>query len=125
MRSANRPRKTGAGAVLLEVLVGIVLLVTAGVAMIASLGQTVMTAREVHARDDETRSASGALERVALWSRATLDARQGRSRLRTWDLQVDRLTSSVYRVAVLDTLNRATILETSIYRPDSVNAVQH
>jgi len=109
------------GALLLETLVGIVLLVTAGLAMVASIGQTLATAREVHRREEEVRSASEALEGISLWPRAVLDTRIGRTRWRDWNIRVDRLTPTLYRVAVADTLKSAVLLETSIYTPGPEN----
>jgi len=121
MRSDSHGRRRAVGAVLLEVLVGIVLLTTAGLAMVASIGQTITTARDVHEREEDTRSASSALESIELWPRAALDERQGRTRFRRFDMEVERLTSHLYRVAIVDTLRGVTLLETSLYRPDSVS----
>jgi Tfp pilus assembly protein PilV len=109
------------GALLLETLVGIVLLVTAGLAMVASIGQTLSTAREVHRREEEVRSASDALDAISLWPRATLDARLGRTRWRDWNIRIDRLTPTLYRVAIADTVKSVVLLETSIYTPGPAN----
>jgi hypothetical protein len=103
------------GAALLEAIVAITLLVTAGVAMITHVIQTIDTARMAAIRDREVREAGSILQRALLWTRADLLARVGHSRMNCCLLDVSRESATVFRLAVSDTGTGALIIETAIY----------
>src|SRR5256885_1417036 len=121
-RSPTRRRARRTGAVLLEAMIAITMIVIAGVGMVTLLGQSVTTAREAHRRDRDVRLASATLERVMLWTRAELDARVGTSRLGCCVLTIDLITPALYRVALLDTATNAVVLETTVYQPPPTHA---
>jgi type II secretory pathway pseudopilin PulG len=116
----TRARRRRRGASLLEVLVGLAMLAIAGASMLALLAQTIDAVRRQQRHDAEIRAASERLDAVAVWTRAQLEARVGTTPLGPWTLRVAIVTGGLYHVALADPTTEATLLETSLYRPDSV-----
>jgi type II secretory pathway pseudopilin PulG len=104
--------------VLLEVMLGTAILGMAGVALITLLTQTMTTVQRGRAAERKVASASQLLDRASLWSSAELAMHLGRTRVGTWDMQVDAAPNRrLYDVAVLDTLSGTAVLRTTFYRP--------
>ncbi len=123
MRRAERPRR---GAALVETVIAIVLLAFAGVGMVALLGQTMGTVHQMRHREGEIADAGGAMDRMAAWTRADLEARAGETRWGAWKLQVSEPAEHLFDVSLRDTLTGAELLRTALYRPDTTAAdAQH
>ena len=107
------------GVALLEVLVALAILGTAGSAFI---GIAMQSARATQgARDEERRmrAASDFLDKVSLWERVDLDRHLGDRPEGEWRLRLSRVSRDLYAVAVTDSTGGRMLLQTSLYRPDS------
>jgi type II secretory pathway pseudopilin PulG len=105
---------------LLEVLVALAILGMAGSAFV---GIAVQSARAAQlARDAETRitAASDFLDKVSLWQRADLDRHLGDRPEGSWRLRVNRVSPDIYDVVLSDSTGGRLLLETALYRPDSL-----
>jgi hypothetical protein len=105
------------GVVLLEVLVALTILATAGIAAVAFADGALRNAARATERDTEVRAASDRLNAIALWSRADLDRQLGARPHGVWRVIVDRSRESIYDVSVVDTTTGDTLVTTSLYRP--------
>lgn len=108
------------GAALVETLLALVVLAFTGAGMIALLAQTVNGEKHLHEREREMSEAVRALERVATFNRADLLERAGAQRLPSLWLEIVARPDSLFDVIVRDTLHRAELLHTTLYRPDSL-----
>lgn len=104
------------GSALVEVLVAIVLLATAGTGLITLLGQTSHTMRSVLESERLVRRASEELDRFVLLDRAALNARAGRSRDHGWTLDVVPLGGNLFDVRIAESDTTRVLLETTLYR---------
>jgi hypothetical protein len=118
---ADQPRR---GSALIEVLVALVLLATAGTGLITLLGQTSHSMRTTFESERLERRASEELDRLALLDRGALLLRSGRSRSRGWTLDIRPAGDGLFDVSIMesDTTTRV-LLATTLYRPlaDSSN----
>lgn len=120
-RIAPKPRR---GVALLEAIVALTIFATAGIAaltMAAGANRAAASAREA---DSELREASGFLEAVALWTRNDLDQRLGDRRQGPWILRIERPIPELYVVTLRDSLQTASLLQTSLFRPEPARAVE-
>jgi type II secretory pathway pseudopilin PulG len=120
-RRASAPR---AGAVLLEVVVALTILVTAGATLIALASDSTRSVRHAHAADVEMREANAFFEAVALWPRADLDRHLGERAQGRWRMRVDRPTPTLYVVTLTDSASNVELLRTALFRPESSHASQ-
>lgn len=120
--SRDRGHRTRSGSALIEVLVALVVLATAGTGLVVFLGQTAHTLR--HMRDQErlTRLASTQLDRIVLWDRTAFVARIGRSSFDGWTVDVRLATPELFDVAIAASDTGAVLLRTTAYRPDTIDA---
>lgn len=113
-----------AGVVLLEVLVALVLIATAGTAVIALVLQTENTVQRARAAERRATRAHAFLQAVALWSAAELDLRLGTRPQGPYRLHVLRPVSGVYVIALADSLAPTVpLLETVLYRSGVTDTV--
>jgi type II secretory pathway pseudopilin PulG len=119
MRRADR--RARAGVVLLEALVALVLLTTAGAAAVTLVAQSAQDVQRVRGAESEMREASAFFDAVSLWSREDLDRHLGDRHQGAWVMRVDRPTPSLYIATLTDTLSRFELLRTSLYRPDTAH----
>jgi len=112
------------GAVLLEVVVALTILATAGVTMIALASQSMDALRRAHAAEDETASANAFMQAVSLWLRADLDRHLGDRPQGHWRLLVERPLSTLYTVTLTDSTGSRTLLTTALYRSEVDRAAQ-
>jgi Tfp pilus assembly protein PilV len=108
-----------AGTTLIEVLVALVLLATAGTGFITLLGQTAHSMRGVRDTERLVNLASAQLDQLVLFDRAQLAARQGRAPLGRWSLEVIQRTPELFDVSIAATDTSAALLSTTLYRPDT------
>lgn len=108
------------GIVLLEVLVALVILSTAGIAAVALASAVSRSLAEARARDEDVGAASAFLDEVALWSREDLDRHLGDRDEGAWRLRVDHPSPSIYSIALSDAGAAGTLLETFLYKPEAM-----
>lgn len=105
-----------AGSTLLEVIVALAILSTAGTAALVLTSQVSHTVERTRAVEREMREASAFLEVVALWPRHDLDLRLGERRQGRWRLWIDRSAPTLYVVVLRDSTGHE-LLRTSLHRP--------
>ena len=113
-------RGSEAGAALLEVIVAVAILATAGTAAVAMASESARAVERARAADLRAREASAFLDAVALWPREDLDRRLGERPQGPWRLRIGRPDPELYTVALVDTASGADLLRTALFRPDSV-----
>jgi type II secretory pathway pseudopilin PulG len=106
------------GMALLEVIVAITILVTAGLSTVAWVSQASDAVVRAAATAAEADAASDYLDRIALWTRDDLDRHLGPRRQGVWTVTVERMTPALYIVTMSDGGNSHTILRTVLYRPE-------
>lgn len=111
------PRR--AGFALLEAIVGLSILATAGVAIVAMTAGAVRAVTGTRAADAELREADAFMHAVALWPREDLDRRLGDREQGHWRLQVTRPAPELYGVVLTDSLGGRVLLRTALYRPEA------
>ena len=112
MQRAKRP-----GAVLLEVMVALAILASAGVTVVSLAAESARAVTRARDAEGELRAANAFFNTVALWPRADLDRHLGDRRQGRWVMRVDRPYPTLYVVTLSDSSTRALILRTSLYRP--------
>jgi type II secretory pathway pseudopilin PulG len=110
-------RRRDAGASLLEVIVALTILVTAGTAALAMASQVLHAVERARLVEAEFRAANAFFEAVALWTRDDLDRRLGERRQGAWRLRIDRPTPTLYVAVLRDSLGYE-LLRTSFHRPE-------
>lgn len=106
------------GVALLEALVALVLLGTAGSALVATLLETEAAAARAQATDRRLAAAHRFVQAVAFWSRAELDLRLGDRAQGPYRLRIGRVAPTVYTVVLADSAAPATpLVRTALYRP--------
>jgi Tfp pilus assembly protein PilV len=113
-------RRARRGAALIETLIALVVLAFAGAGMISLLAETLARVHDLHARERDTAAAARALETMASFSRAELRARVGVTRQPTVWVEINQSAPALFDVIARDTLVRAELLRTTIYRPDTL-----
>lgn len=111
--SAARRRR--AGAVLLEALLALGIIATAGVALLRVTESASRAVLQAQHTDNEVAKASAFLDAVSLWSVADLDRHLGVRAQGDWRMRVER-DGDTYHVSVLDSARRHMLLETTLYR---------
>ncbi len=115
-------RDPRAGAALLEVLVALALLVTAGTALIALAAQSAAAVKRARDADAEMRRANAFFEVVSLWPREDLDRRLGDRAQGPWRLRIDRPAPTLYVAILSDSASHRELLHTALFRPDAAAA---
>lgn len=103
------------GLTLLEAIVALSILATAGIAAVNLTSESTHTVSLVRNTDRDIARASELLDAVTLWSVDDLDRHLGTRSQGDWRMRVNK-DGPLYRVAVTDSAGR-TLLETSLYRP--------
>ena len=117
-------RPARGGAALLEAIVAMAILGTAGIAALAMASEAARAVGRAREAEVELRAASAFLEAVALWTRDDLDRRLGDRPQGAWRLRIDRPEPMLYTIALSDTLGGGVLLATSLFRPAARNAVE-
>ena len=110
------------GAALIEALVSLVLLGTVGTSLLMLLGQTRQTLHAVRATELATDSADLELQRLVVHDRDALVRRIGWTVEHGLALHIEQTSRSVFTVAVSREAGLPPLLETTLYRPDSIDA---
>ncbi len=111
-------RASEAGAALLEVIVAVAVLATAGTAAAAMAFESARAVERARAADLAAREASAFLDAVALWPREELDRRLGDRLQGPWVLRIGRPDRALYTAALVDTATGAELLRTALFRAD-------
>jgi type II secretory pathway component PulJ len=107
------------GVALLEVIVALAILASAGTALIGLLGQALQAESELRDRERALRAAERVLTATTLLTRTDLDRRLGRHPIGELLLEVQRLRPTLYRLAVsLGSAPAVEMLVTVVYRPE-------
>ena len=106
------------GMVLLEVLIALVILVTAGASLVALVADAIHGVDGARARELQYHGAERVMTRLALRNRRGLDIRLGKRTEGEFLTHVQRPRPGLYRLAVSDTLaSGAELLVSIVYRP--------
>jgi type II secretory pathway pseudopilin PulG len=105
------------GVILLEVLVALAVLGTAGAALAAMSVAANDAVSRAQRLDDDVRRASALLEAVALWPREDLDRHLGARPQGEWTLEVQRPAPTLYTLSIADSGDGRALLRTALYRP--------
>jgi Tfp pilus assembly protein PilV len=110
------------GAAMIEAVIAVVMLAVAGTGLITLLGQTRHSMRTLRESERATRDASVELDRLVLLDRTDLVAREGRSSSEGWSIRVTQIDAALFDVSIAPSDTSATLLNTTVYRPDTSNA---
>jgi type II secretory pathway pseudopilin PulG len=106
------------GAVLLEAIVALTILTTAGVAAVSLTATASRTAERARSVEQRLQRASAFLDAVALWPREDLDRRLGDRAQGPWRLRIDRPLPALYVLGLRDSTG-GTLVTTTVYRPET------
>ena len=120
----RRHRSDRRGAALLEAIVAMAILGTAGIAALTLASEAARAVDHARQAETELRQASAFMEAVALWTRDDLDRRLGDRPQGEWRLRIHRPEPELYTVILTDSLGVESLLATSLFRPAPRNAVQ-
>lgn len=115
MRAGKRGRR---GAVLLEALVALVIIASAGAAVVALAVESGQTVQRTRSTEAELRRADAFIAIVALWPREDLDRHFGEHQQGPWRLRVERTSPTTYAITLTDSLGARALLHTVLYRPE-------
>jgi hypothetical protein len=108
------------GVALLEALIALAILSSAGIATVALVASSLRAERDVRDRERETSSAERVLVASTLLTRADLDLRLGDRRVGEFVINVTRPEQTLYRIGIADTIAPGLeLLTTVVYRPQS------
>lgn len=108
------------GVVLLEVLVAIVILATAGIALTETVGAGLRAEREARARENTLATEQRLLAAYTLLTRRELDQRIGRRRIGEFVMDVQRPERALYRIALVRSESaQVEDLVTVVYRSET------
>ena len=102
------------GAILFEVMIGLLLLAIAGTGWLTMMRQTVHAVQDIRLRERDYAAASDDLEHVRLWTAPQFAAHEGTMRVGSFVMQIEELTPTLFSATMKDTLG-ATLLTTSVY----------
>lgn len=111
------------GSALLDVVVSLALLGLSGLAMIALVGQTRHSLRGVALAERETRLAAAELDRLVVYGRADLVAMIPQRAAHGWIVTVSQAAPDLFDIAIARSDTSPNVLRTTVYRPDTADAV--
>ncbi len=114
-------RTTRAGVALLEAIVALTILATAGAAVVVLAADSARAVERASTADTDTRTASALFDAVALWPREDLDRHLGAREEGVWQMTVDRASPTLYAVTVTDSAGHRVLLHTVLYRPEATH----
>ncbi len=105
------------GVVLLEVLVAVVVLATAGIGLVELVGSGLRAERDARRREGTLATEERLLSALTLLNRKELDQRIGRRQIGEFIVDVQRPERTLYRIALLqETSPQVEDLVTVVYR---------
>jgi type II secretory pathway pseudopilin PulG len=118
MRAGERRKRQGA--VLLEALVALVIMASAGAAIAALAVECSQAVQRTRSTEAELRRADAFFALVALWPREDLDRHLGEHQQGPWRLRVERPSATIYAITLTDSLGARPLLRTALYRPEPI-----
>ena len=115
--------KGDVGAVLLEVIVAMVLLASAGLAAVSMAAEAAGAVSRARQAEVRTEQGSRFMDAVSLWTRADLDRRLGDRRQGPFILRLERPDPELYTAALADSATGHVLLSTSLFRRDTADAL--
>lgn len=109
------------GTALLEALVALVIVGTAGISLIEAVGGALRLTQLASDREREFMAASQFMESAVLWSRVEIDQRLGERRQGAMQMTIERLSRGTYLLTLRDS-TEALLVRTAVYRPEAVDA---
>jgi hypothetical protein len=106
------------GAVLLEALVALVILASAGAAVAALAVESGRVVQRTRLAEAELRRADAFFVVVTLWPREDLDRHLGDHEQGPWRLRVERTIPTIYTITLTDSLGTRALLRTALYRAE-------
>ncbi|MGH7621062.1 MAG: hypothetical protein ACREMU_01870 [Gemmatimonadaceae bacterium] len=116
MRRARRDAREGV--VLLEAIVALVILASAGATIVTMTAEAASAVHRVRGAEEELRAANEFFGAVSLWSREDLDRHLGDRVQGKWLMRVDRPAPTLYVATLSDTATHRELLRTSLFRPE-------
>lgn len=110
------------GAALLEVIVAVTILATAGVAAVVLGADAVRATERARRTDEQVRAASAFMDAAILWPREDLARRLGDRTQGPWHMRIDRPWPTLYTISLADTTNGQELIRTAVFRPEAPNA---
>ncbi|HEX8243722.1 MAG TPA: hypothetical protein VF541_09510, partial [Longimicrobium sp.] len=107
---------------LLEVIVAMVLLASAGLAAVSMAAEAVGAVSRAREAEVRTADASRFMDAVSLWTRADLDRRLGDRRQGPFILRLEHPDPELYTAALADSATGYVLLSTSLFRADTADA---
>lgn len=109
------------GVVLLEVMVAIVILATAGIALTETVGGGLRAERDARERESTLGSEERLLAALTLLNRHELDQRIGRRRIGEFIVDIQRPERTLFRIALIQEQSaQVEDLVTVVYRSETV-----
>ena len=122
-RTARRlGRGARRGAVLLEAMVALLIMSTAGLAASAIVSSAAVAVRRAHTAGVEAAQASAFFEAVTLWTREDFDRRLGARPQGPWVLHIERPVPTLYVLRLTNVQTGVELLRTAAYRPEPSRA---
>lgn len=110
------------GAVLLEAMVAMVILMVAGTAAVTMVAESAAAVARAREADERMRRADAFLHAASLWTRDDLDRRLGSRPQGPWTMNVQRPSPTLYEVVLWDSAGGPVLLRTSLFRPEPAPA---
>jgi type II secretory pathway component PulJ len=110
-------RHTVNGFVLLEAMIALAILSSAGVVLVGIVNDGLQLESAMRRRETDIRLADRVLTAMSFLGRSDLDRRLGTREVRGLVVDVSRPTATLYRIAVTNPVSQAPILVTLVYRP--------
>ncbi len=110
------------GAVLLEAMVAMVILMVAGTAAVTMVAESAAAVAHAREADERMRRADAFLHAASLWTRDDLDRRLGSRPQGPWTMNVQRPSPTLYEVVLSDSAGAMVLLRTSLFRPEPAPA---
>ena len=107
------------GVALLEALVALVILTTAGATAVTMAAEAARDIQRARRAEGEMRAANAFFDAVSLWSRDDLDRHLGNRPQGAWLMRVDRPSPTLYVATLTDTATHIELLRTSLFRPEA------
>jgi len=113
-------RRARKGAILLEALVALVIMASAGAAVAALAVESGQAVHRTRSTEAELRRADAFFALVALWPREDLDRHFGEHQQGPWRLRVERPSLTIYAITLTDSLGARALLRTVLFRPEPI-----
>jgi len=107
------------GVALLEALVALVILTTAGATAVTMAAEAARDIQRARRAEVAMRAANAFFDAVSLWSRDDLDRHLGNRPQGAWLMRVDRPAPTLYVATLTDTATHVELLRTSLFRPET------